>query len=95
MRVVAVLVDHELPEAAVWVRCAEVREVEGEHGEVLMLGDRHDRRVSVAKVKIRKRGIEPHGTAPKPWRKIHERIRLRSAGAERYGKVDVLDFILN
>ena len=77
MSVVAVLVDHELPETAVWVRSAEVHEVEGEHREVLTLGDRHDRRVGVAEVKIRKRGIELHRTAQKPRRKIHNRMLAR------------------
>lgn len=77
MRDVAVLVDHELPETAVWMRSAEVREVEGEHSEVLMLGDSHDRRVGVTEVKIRKHGIEIHRTAPKPRRKIHDRMLAR------------------
>jgi hypothetical protein len=82
MCVVAVLVDHELPETAVWVRSAEVCEVEGEHGEVLMRGDRHDRRVCVAEVKIRKRGVELHRTPPKPRRKIYDRMLARSYGLE-------------
>jgi hypothetical protein len=77
MRVVAVLVDHELPEAFVGVGGAEVREVERQHSEVLVLGDSHDRRVGVAEVKIRKRGIDLHRTPPKPRRKIHDRMLAR------------------
>ncbi len=77
MRVIAVLVDHELPETAVWVRSPKVREVEGEHGEALMLCDSHNRRVGVAKVKIRKHGIDLHCTAQKPRRNTHDRMLAR------------------
>ena len=48
MNLVAVLVDHELPEAVLGACGTKVSEVEGEDREAIALSDRHHRRVGAA-----------------------------------------------
>jgi hypothetical protein len=83
MRVVAVLVDHELPEAALRTSRAEVREVEGEYRKPIALGDRHDRRVGVAEVEIGIGGVERDRAAQQARRNAHDGVLPRRNGLKK------------
>jgi hypothetical protein len=83
VQLVAVFVDHELPEAVAGRRCPKVLEVEGQHGQSLAFGERHDRRVGVSETEISELGIESDGS-PQERRRAEGDCVL--AGGERREK---------
>ena len=83
MLLVAVFVDHEVPEAA-GGRCGpEVLEVESQYWQALAFGERHDGRVGVSETEIGELGIKSDGS-------LQQRRRTRGdgvlAGSERREK---------